>query len=116
MIGHQSGVATRRIGFELELHRRAARLSLEDVGAALGVPVVTIRRWENGLDEPTGDEVASILGAIDAVRHERSFPAPAPSAPNRGYPDVERRATSVFTFELVLVPDLLQTADYARAA
>jgi transcriptional regulator with XRE-family HTH domain len=125
----QSGVATRGIGFELERHRKAAGMNLQEVGEALGVSASTISRLENGKREPTSEEVASILTAIGVTGDERGqlleqsrgqnnvgLHTATLSVQSRIYQEFERRATSIINFELMLIPGLLQTADYARAA
>jgi transcriptional regulator with XRE-family HTH domain len=125
----RSGVVTRGIGFELERHRRSAGMNLQEVGKALGVSASTISRLENGKREPTSEEVASILAIIGVTGDERErlleesrggnnvglYPATL-NAQSRMYQEFERRATSLVNFELMLIPGLLQTADYARAA
>lgn len=125
----QSGVATRGIGFELERHRKAAGMNLQAVGEALGVSASTISRLENGKREPTSEEVASILTAIGVTGDERGqlleqsrgqnsvgLHTATLSVQSRIYQEFERRASSIINFELMLVPGLLQAADYARAA
>jgi transcriptional regulator with XRE-family HTH domain len=125
----RSGVVTRGIGFELERHRRSAGMNLQEVGKALGVSASTISRLENGKREPTSEEVASILTAIGVTGSERErlleqsrgenssgLLTAALDAQSRMYWELEQRATTIFNFELILVPGILQTAEYARAA
>lgn len=128
MAQRRSGVATRGIGFELERHRKAARMTLQQVADRLGVSISTISRLENGKREATSEEVASILAIIGVTGDVRErllsqarggnghglLVAPL-SAQSRTYWDFEQRASKIINFEPLLVPGLAQTADYSRA-
>ncbi|HWO67444.1 MAG TPA: helix-turn-helix transcriptional regulator [Umezawaea sp.] len=125
----QSGVVTRGIGFELERLRRAASLTLQDVGDGLGVSASTISRLENGKREPTAEEVASILAIVGVVGAERVrlldqarggsglglVEVSTPTIQSRTYLNFETRATTITDVEPLLVPGLAQSPDYARA-
>jgi len=125
----QSGVVTRGIGFELERLRRAASLTLQDVGDGLGVSASTISRLENGKREPTAEEVASILTIVGVVGAERVrlldqarggsglglVEVSTPTVQSRTYLNFETRATTITDVEPLLVPGLVQSPDYARA-
>ncbi|MFJ6676415.1 helix-turn-helix transcriptional regulator [Actinosynnema sp. NPDC091369] len=126
---NQTGVSTRGIGFELERLRKAAKLNLQSVAQGLGVSISTISRLENGKREPTVEEVASILtviGVVGAERHRLLDQARGgsglglvegsnPTVQSRTYLNFEIRATTITNFELMLVPGLAQTAEYAFA-
>jgi transcriptional regulator with XRE-family HTH domain len=125
-----SGVTTRGIGFELERYRKAAGLNLQQVGDGLGVSASTISRLENGKREPTVEEVASILAVIGVTGAERDrlldqarggsglglVEGSNPTVQSRMYLNFETRATVITNFELILVPGLVQTAEYAFAS
>lgn len=95
----------------------------------LGVSISTISRLENGKREPTVEEVASILtviGVVGAERHRLLDQARGgsglglvegsnPTVQSRTYLNFEIRATTITNFELMLVPGLAQTAEYAFA-
>lgn len=129
MSKQSSGVATRGIGFELERLRRAAELNLQTVADALGVSISTISRLENGKRDPTVEEVASILTVLGVVGAERVrlldqarggsglglVEGSSPTVQSRTYLNFEIRATTITNFELMLVPGLAQTAEYAFA-
>ena len=59
------------------------------------------------------DEVLATTGTLTRLQHHLRM-APFPSW-FRPFAQHEAKATSLRTFELALVPGLLQTADYARA-
>ncbi|OLF09057.1 hypothetical protein BLA60_20955 [Actinophytocola xinjiangensis] len=125
-----SGVNARGIGLELYRLRKDSGLSVKAVGDALGTSASTISRIETGKREPTSEEVASILTlvGVTGVERERLIER----ARRRGEPDMmesatsteqsrnflnfEQRATKLIDFELMLVPGLAQTADYAHAS
>jgi transcriptional regulator with XRE-family HTH domain len=125
----RSGVTTRGIGFELERHRRAAKLNLQQVGDGLGVSASTISRLENGKREPSVEEVASILAVLGVTGAERDrllnqarganglglVEGSNPTVQSRTYLNFEVRATVITDFELMLVPGLAQTPEYAYA-
>ncbi len=123
----RNGVSSRGIGFELERLRHAAGYNLQSVAQALGVSISTISRLENGKREPTPEEVASILtflGVVGTDRHQLLDQArgdvPLGLVENsrirsRTYRDFEVRATEITNYEMMLVPGLAQTPDYASA-
>ncbi|ONI92380.1 hypothetical protein ALI22I_04370 [Saccharothrix sp. ALI-22-I] len=130
MVKQKPGVTTREIGFELERLRRAAKLNLDQVGKGIGVSAATISRLENGKRQPSIEEVASILTVIGVTGAERDrlldqarggsglglVEGSNPTVQSRTYLNFETRATTVTNFELMLVPGLAQTAEYAFAA
>lgn len=125
----QSGVNTRGIGLELQRLRKERKLSVEVVGERIGVSGSTISRLENGKREPTSEEVASILTVLGVTGVQREHlidQARRPHEPDllesrtsteqsRNFLNFESRATKITDFQLVLVPGLAQTADYAHA-
>jgi transcriptional regulator with XRE-family HTH domain len=124
----RSGVSTRGIGFELERLRRAAGLTLKDVGRGLGVSEATVSRLENGKRDTTSEEVASILTILGVMGEERARLIAqargtdsagllvAPYSPQtQTYQAFEQTASKIINFELTLIPGVVQTKDYARA-
>lgn len=130
MAKQQSGVSTRGIGLELQRLRKDRGLSVKEVGEQLGVSASTISRIETGKREPTSEEVASILTVlkvvgvgreqlIDRARRQDQpdmMESSTSTEQGRNFLNFEQKATSVVDFELMLVPGLGQTADYAHAA
>ena len=130
MAKQQSGVNTRGIGLELQRLRKDRGLSVKKVGDRLGVSASTISRIETGKREPTSEEVASILTVLEVVGVEREqmidrarrqdqpdmMESSTSTEQGRNFLNFEKRATSLVDFELMLVPGLAQTADYAHAA
>jgi transcriptional regulator with XRE-family HTH domain len=125
----QSGVYTRGIGLELYRLRKSTNLSCETVGDQIGVSASTISRIETGKREATSEEVASILTVlgvkgvereklIDQARRQDDLDMmenATSTEQSRSFLNFEQQATRIFHFELMLVPGLVQTADYAAA-
>jgi transcriptional regulator with XRE-family HTH domain len=125
----QSGVSTRGIGLELLRLRTERRIGVRAVGAALGVSGSTISRIENGKREPTSEEVASILtflGVTGVARERLIDQARRQTEPglvesttsteqSRNFLNFEQKATRITDFQLMLVPGLGQTIEYAHA-
>jgi transcriptional regulator with XRE-family HTH domain len=124
----RQSINTRGIGLELQRLRKDRKLSCTDVGNALGTSGSTISRIETGKREPTSEEVASILTvlAIKGVEREQLIdqarrqdePGLVETATSteqsRNYRNIELRAAKITDFELMLVPGLAQTAEYAH--
>jgi transcriptional regulator with XRE-family HTH domain len=105
---------------EFKLARQAGDVKQGDLAAALGIDQSTISKIENGDRTPsrelvgkaddflgTGGLLGRLLGDLVAQR----------SIPERFRPwlDIERQARTLRTYELAIVPGLLQTEGYARA-
>lgn len=129
MAKQQSGVNARGIGLELYRLRKESGLSVKSVGDGLGTSASTISRIETGKREPTSEEVASILTLIGVKGVERErlierarrqgepdmMESATSTEQSRNFLNFEQRATKIVHFELMLVPGLAQTADYAHA-
>lgn len=125
------GVNSRGLGLELARHRKIAELSLAEVGERLGASASTISRLENGKRELTTEEVAAYLAIVRVTGAERErlmemarsasgsssgmVENSNPTVQSRTYLHFETRATVITDFELMLVPGLAQTAEYAHA-
>jgi len=95
-------------GAELRHYRTAAGLSQEQLGDRIGYSAALVGAVETARRMPTEDftarcDVVEELGTGGALLRLREWPS------------IEREALSLRTWELVLVPGLLQTPDYARA-
>lgn len=126
------GVGERGLGMELRRHREKAGLSLEKVGAVLGWSANTMSRLERGLRPgTTTDEVSALLagmgvtgadrdrimrmalGAFEQGWWEKTNADMSDQA--RTYLAFERRASRIIFVQPLLVPGLLQTAEYTHA-
>lgn len=131
-VKYLGGVGERGLGMELRQYRELARLSCAKVGEALNWSANTISRLERGLrPETTAEEVSAILAAIGVMGEDRDrLMRMAKGYREQGwwegnkadltdqartYLKFEARATKIVDVEPLLVPGLLQTADYCRA-
>jgi transcriptional regulator with XRE-family HTH domain len=130
MAKEQSGVYTRGIGLELyRLRKDTTELNCAMVGDQIGMSASTISRIETGKREATSEEVASILTVlgvkgvqreklIDQARRQSDvdmMESATSTEQSRSFLNFEKQATKIFHFELMLVPGLVQTTDYAAA-
>ena len=124
-------VRQRRVSTELRRLRKEAGLTCADAARALDVSITKISRMETGERGLYADEVAALLGLyrvpaklrqelLDLVRHGQDpnwwqmKPADLP-AEWRDLIQLEKDATAIANFEPIVVPGLLQTAEYATA-
>ncbi|MDA3627558.1 helix-turn-helix transcriptional regulator [Saccharopolyspora sp. WRP15-2] len=121
----------RALGAELRRAREESGLGLRQLAAKLGTSHATVSRWENGARSPKPEDVAAYLAKVDASAELRAELVELARDPDGshwlsvGMPDqhrqlaalleIEREATKITTVSPLLVPGLLQTADYARA-
>ena len=120
----------RRLAMELQRRREATGMSREEVARQLEWSTSTIFRIETGRSLPQPGNVRTLLelygvtgperdGLIQLTREARqpgwwhSFRDVLPN-PYEVYIGLEAGAASIRNFEPVVVPGLLQTADYAR--
>jgi transcriptional regulator with XRE-family HTH domain len=120
----------RRLAAELLRRREATGLSREEVARRLEWSTSTLFRIETGRNRPQPGNVRTLLelygvtgperdGLIQLTREARqpgwwhSFRDVLPN-PYEVYIGLEAGAASIRNFEPVVVPGLLQTADYAR--
>ena len=121
----------RRLAVELTSRREAAGLSREEVARRLEWSTSTVFRIETGRSRPQPRSVRDLLdlygvtgsdreGLIQLSREARqpgwwhSFRDVLPN-PYEVYIGLETGAVSIRNFEPLVIPGLLQTADYARA-
>ncbi|MGH3755079.1 MAG: helix-turn-helix domain-containing protein [Pseudonocardiaceae bacterium] len=125
----RSTVKSRRVASELRRLRARSGHSCATVAAALGVSASKISRIETGQLGLHVDEVAALLGFYQAAKPLREEllelvrRAAEPSwwqVQGSRLPelwqqliDFERSATAIVNYEPLVVPGLLQTADYA---
>jgi transcriptional regulator with XRE-family HTH domain len=105
---------------ELRLARETKGLSRADIAKEFYVSEVLIRQWETGHRVPVAehmvklDELFDMRGILTRMR-EDLVKASMPLEWFGRWVEVENRATSLWTFEQIVIPGLLQTEDYARA-
>ncbi|MFC4106313.1 helix-turn-helix domain-containing protein [Micromonospora zhanjiangensis] len=122
-------IAVRGLAGELKALRQALGLSVRGVADRLGWPPSKLSRIETGRQGIRIEDVAALLVVYEVVgdererllaMSERSEPGwwevlPGLPVESRTLIQLEAEATGVFNFEPLLVPGLLQTADYTRA-
>ncbi|MCX2731988.1 helix-turn-helix transcriptional regulator [Saccharopolyspora sp. NFXS83] len=122
---------TQAIGVALRRAREDAGLSARQLATKLAKSHTTIGRWESGERAPRPVDVATVLSALGADNSLREeLVELARNADGRqwsssGLPEQQRQLTTLLEIERtahrivsvspLLVPGLLQTADYARA-
>jgi transcriptional regulator with XRE-family HTH domain len=109
-------------GAELRRARTLARLSQEQLGQRLGYSGAQVGKVETGERAPSPDFAEGCDRALPDAGGLFVRIYQLARRWDGGYPpwfvewlEAERRATSLRTWEPLLVPGLLQTADYARA-
>ena len=131
-MGRRKGVSVRqrRVSAELRTWRIKRGLSCKDVASALGWSESKVSRMETGERGLYEDDVSAILGFLrvpaeirqelmNLVRagNERNWHEIS-GAPNskllRDLTRFEIEATAIYNFEPLLLPGLVQTAEYAR--
>lgn len=103
---------------ELRRLRMAAGLSLRAFGKKIGYSTSTVGHVETGERHPSPDFANKCAKALNSDHLDRIW-----GMVNRGghptwfrpWLDMEREAHTLRNFQTVLIPGLLQTADYARA-
>ena len=128
--GQNPTLRGRRLAMELQRRREATGMSREEVARQLEWSTSTLFRIETGRSRPQPGNVRTLLelygvtgaerdGLIQLTREARqpgwwhSFRDVLPN-PYEVYIGLEAGAASIRNFEPMVVPGLLQTADYAR--
>lgn len=117
----------RALGAELQEIRKLSGLSTRQLAEKLGNHNVTITRWETGHYPPSVEDTATLLGTLGITgEHRDEILAMARDAadPNWLSPGVDKQLGALMDFERnarritevspLIIPGLLQTADYAR--
>jgi transcriptional regulator with XRE-family HTH domain len=127
---NQASVRQRRVSAELRALRQAKGLTCQQVADALDWSVSKVSRMETGVRGLFPDDVAAMLGYLEApskLRDELLILVRDGEKPNwiqigAGLPKhwknlirMESEATAMYSYEPLCVPGLLQTGDYARA-
>ncbi|GAA4849100.1 helix-turn-helix domain-containing protein [Saccharopolyspora rosea] len=131
MPGTSGTPKARALGARLREARKAAGFTVRALAEELDISHSAISRWETGARSPKPEDVASILAATRVNGQERAELlelARSSSDPHwlsvrsgdrerqmAALLDFERRASHITDVSPLLIPGLLQTADYARA-
>jgi transcriptional regulator with XRE-family HTH domain len=111
--------ATEYFGAELRRTREEAAMSREDLGKLAGYAAGTIAQLEIGERFPQDKFVAWLDDHFQTDRfrliYDRLLRRDAYPESFRPWIDIEREATVLRSYELAVIPGLLQTAQYARA-
>jgi hypothetical protein len=109
-------------GAEVRRAREAAGMTLADLGATVPCDASTVSRIEAGLLHPTGRFVAACMEAFPQLEWLSRFYEDSQMWGDGAIPrwfedwlNMERVASTLRTWQPLLIPGLLQTADYARA-
>ncbi len=125
-----TSIRSRQVAAELRTLREQAGLSGAEVAKRMGMSPSKISRIETGVTGLQIEDVAALLGLyqvpatvrdelLDLVRRseERGWWTRQPGLPQlwRNLIDFEAKTTRIQNYEALVVPGLLQTAEYARA-
>ncbi|GAA1264373.1 helix-turn-helix transcriptional regulator [Sphaerisporangium rubeum] len=105
---------------ELRRAREGKGISRSELAKAFYVSEVLVRQWETGHRAPVMDHVTKldemfdIRGILVRIR-EDLVKASVPLEWFGRWTEIEGRASSLWSFQPMVVPGLLQTEDYARA-
>jgi len=125
-----SSAPLRRLGAELRRLREATGRTQVDVGAEIGRSHATLVNWESGKTKISKSDLVCLLAELRAPTELRKGLEQLRREANQGtsqwavygLPDwlrpllsFEEDATTVETFEPVIIPGLLQTEEYAQA-
>jgi transcriptional regulator with XRE-family HTH domain len=120
---------SRALGAELRRLRERQRPdgSLRSFADEIDVSATAISRWENGHKPPSTEDIGVVLGALGVRGDERehflemardaldpTWVAPGVDKQLTALIDFEASATTIVEVSPLLIPGLLQTADYAR--
>jgi transcriptional regulator with XRE-family HTH domain len=132
-VGRRSAPSSLRwlIGAELAHYRKQAGMTLAEASAQVGFSTPKLGHLETGRQQQAPEDIARLLKAYGALQHEidrlTTLAGQADEAawwapwthvvPDwfRTFVGLEGLAEREFVFEPILIPGLLQTADYARA-
>ncbi|GHD19989.1 transcriptional regulator [Streptomyces violarus] len=115
----QPPVAWRYSGDQMKRWRAKADVSREKLASAANYSPETIASMERGVRRPTSrvldvaDELCGAEGMLSAAKEFLNRERYSPRA--QDFVDREKEATSIWWYDVSLVPGLLQTKGYARA-
>ncbi|GAA3136839.1 helix-turn-helix domain-containing protein [Streptosporangium carneum] len=109
-------------GYELRKHRIGADLSQRQLAARVNYSIAMISSVERGQQSPTMgfaqkcDEALKLDGALARIKEMIDNATAKLPTWFRAWIEAEQNAEVLRTWEPIIVPGLLQTEDYARAA
>jgi len=124
-----TSVRSRQVANQMRRLREQAQLSCSEVARTLGLSVSKVSRMETGVTGLQAEDVAAMLGlyrvsatkrqeVLDLLHrsHEKGWWQRQAGLPQawRSLIDFEAKATRIQNFENMIVPGLLQTAEYCR--
>jgi len=124
-----TSVRSRQVANQIRRLREQAQLSCSEVARTLGLSVSKVSRMETGVTGLQAEDVAAMLGlyrvsatkrqeVLDLLHrsNEKGWWQRQAGLPQlwRTLIDFEAKATRIQNFETMVVPGLLQTADYCR--
>lgn len=128
MVSNADTPRARALGVELRQAREANQLSTRRLGELIGRDGSHISRWENGKLIPTEADTATVLAVLGVTGDERerllalardaldpNWVAPGVDKQLAALGEYERTAKHIMNVEPLLIPGLMQTAEYARA-
>lgn len=125
-----TSVRSRQVANQIRRLREQAQLSCSEVARTLGLSVSKVSRMETGVTGLRAEDVAAMLGlyrvsatkrqqVLDLLHRsdEKGWWQRQAGLPQlwRNLIDFEAKATRIQNFENMIVPGLLQTAEYCRA-
>ncbi|WP_181871174.1 helix-turn-helix domain-containing protein [Sphaerisporangium album] len=114
------GIARLFFGKELQIHRERHNLTRASLAKSLYVSESLIKQWEKGRRIPTPDHLSRLEelfktdGILTRIREELVTTA-IPLEWFGRWPEIENRATTLWSVHAHVFPGLLQTEEYARA-
>jgi transcriptional regulator with XRE-family HTH domain len=132
MAEHAVTLRAQWIGQQLREMRERAKLTLKDAGDYINRNASTVSRLESGIIPPRVPEVLAYLDmcGIDDARRRADLKLMAQEAWQKGWWEgfasdvagtlidwvwLESRAAEIFSFQVAVLPGLLQTREYAEA-
>lgn len=119
---------SRQLGAELRQARKASGMTTHQLGRQLDRSHTHVSRWETGKLTPSETDTSAVLGILGVTGEERdrllklardagdpNWVAPGVDRQLAALTEYERTAHTIVDVQPLLIPGLLQTAEYARS-